>query len=95
MRDIVERLVDPRYCGQEGMRSEAAETILALRAEVDKAMAWAKEQHGCADRYAAEVETHRAALKKIAENDADGLHMYTPQAMQAVAVAALSTTEAK
>lgn len=35
MSDIVERLVDPRYCGQEGMRSEAAETILALRKEAE------------------------------------------------------------
>lgn len=39
MSDIVERLVDPRYCGQEAMRSEAAETILALRAEVEAAKA--------------------------------------------------------
>jgi hypothetical protein len=30
------------------------------------------------------------ALTKIAENDTDGLHMYTPQAMQAIARAALS-----
>ena len=34
MTDIVERLLDPKYCGQEGMRSEAADTITKLRAEV-------------------------------------------------------------
>lgn len=34
----------------------------------------------------------REALEKIAENDSDGLHMYTPQAMQAIARAALNQT---
>jgi hypothetical protein len=35
----------------------------------------------------------RDALQKIAENDADGLHSYTPQAMQLIARNALSGEE--
>ncbi|OWQ97974.1 hypothetical protein CDQ91_10160 [Sphingopyxis witflariensis] len=91
------------------MRSEAAETIVALRAEVEAAKADAAlARQGYATAYAefdkkcrtinrlgCEKSAMKKALEKIAENDADGLHMYTPQAMQAVAVAALSTTEAK
>lgn len=33
------------------------------------------------------------ALEKIAENDTDGLHMYTPQAMQEIALAALRSAQ--
>lgn len=33
----------------------------------------------------AEVEGLTKALQKIAENDSDGLHMHTPQAMQSIA----------
>lgn len=32
----------------------------------------------------------REALEKIASNDTDGLHTYTPQAMQGIAARALS-----
>lgn len=37
-----------------------------------------------------ERDALRAALEKIAENDTDGLPMYTPQAMQHIASAALA-----
>lgn len=32
---LEERLRDPRYCGQEGMRAEAADEIESLRARVE------------------------------------------------------------
>lgn len=32
---LEERLRDPRYCGQEGMRAEAADEIASLRARVE------------------------------------------------------------
>ena len=35
------------------------------------------------------------ALKKIAENDLDGLHMLTPQSMQEIARAAIAKAEGK
>jgi Lar family restriction alleviation protein len=41
---------------------EAASTISALEAERDKAMAWAKEQHAAADRYAASLATANARI---------------------------------
>jgi hypothetical protein len=34
MTDLIERLRDPRYCGQEGLRAEAADKIVALRERV-------------------------------------------------------------
>jgi Lar family restriction alleviation protein len=40
----------------------ASSTISALEAERDKAMAWAKEQHAAADRYAASLATANARI---------------------------------
>jgi hypothetical protein len=42
-----------------------------------------------ADEAAARITKLEAALRQICEHDSDGLHMYTPQAMQYIARAAL------
>lgn len=39
VNSIVERLLDPRYCGQEAMRQEAATIISELQAERDDLLA--------------------------------------------------------
>jgi len=45
----------------------------SLKAERDKAMAWAKEQHAAADRYAAELASLKALVAEMVEGlrDAD------------------------
>lgn len=78
---IVERLLDARYIGQEGMRAEAADEITRLRselAEAQKALEEALHWHQRQDK----------ALSKSARKDADyhwrrGQHLEQIEALTA------------
>lgn len=69
------------------------ETIKGL--EASRETIWGTLKNAEADFATAQsrIAALEGALRKIAENDSDGLHMFTPQAMQATARAVLGERE--